>query len=123
MIISQTILFDNANISGYIVIPEGARIERVWFMLENTLAVSGSNHMTLNVRGSDGTSPVVTARTTDSGASGSTITGKVAEEMSLINADKIDYPDGGYIQFEVDKTGTVAANKVVFGLKLALSRD
>lgn len=123
MIISHTILFDNANISGYVVIPEGARIERVWFMLESTLAANGSNHMTLNVRGSDGTSPVVTARTTDSGSSGSTITGKVAEEMSLINADKQVYSDGGYIQFEVDKTGSVAANKVVFGIKLALARD
>ena len=123
MIISQTILFAGSNISGYVVIPEGARIESCWLMLEDSLTADGTNHLTFNVRGSDGATAIVTARTTNSGASGTSITGKVPEQLSLINADKQSFATGGYIKLECDKGGTVAANKVVFGMKLAFDRD
>lgn len=123
MIISQTILYVGSNISGYVVVPEGARVERVWLMLEDDLAADGTNHLTFNVRGSDGNTAIVTARTTDSGASGTTLSGKVPVELALINADKQVFSDGGYIKLECDKAGSPANNKVVFGIKLALARD
>ena len=123
MIISQTILYAGSNISGYVVIPEGARVERVWLMLEDDLAAHATNYLTFNVRGSNGTTAIVTPRTTDSGASGTILTGKVPEELALINADKQVFSDGGYIKLEVDKGGAPANNKVVFGIKLALARD
>ena len=122
MIISHTLEFVGSNLSGFIVIPEGARIERCWLMLESSLAADASNHLTFNVRGSDGVTAVAT-ETTDSGASGISITGLTAVEMALSNADKQVYSDGGYIKLECDKGGSPSNNKVVFGIKLALARD
>ena len=87
------------------------------------LAAHATNYLTFNVRGSNGTTAIVTARTTDSGASGTILTGKVPEELALINADKQVFSDGGYIKLEVDKGGAPTNNKVVFGIKLALARD
>jgi hypothetical protein len=122
MIISQTLEFAGSNLSGFIVIPEGARIEKCYLMLESSLAADGTNHLTFNVRGSDGTTAVAT-QTTNSGASGISLTGLVSVELALSNADKLVYADGGYIKLECDKGGSPANNKVIFGLKLALARD
>ena len=122
MIISHTLEFAGSNLSGFVVIPEGARIERCWLMLESSLAADGTNHLTFNVRGSDGVTAVA-SQTTNSGASGISITGLTAVELSLVNADKQVYADGGYIKLECDKGGSPSNNKVVFGIKLALARD
>jgi hypothetical protein len=122
MIISHTLEFAGSNLSGFVVIPEGARIERCWLMLESTLAAHAANYLTFNVRGSDGVTAVAT-QTTNSGASGISITGVTPVELSLSNADKQVYSDGGYIKLECDKAGSPANNKVVFGIKLALARD
>ena len=51
MIISHTLEFAGSNLSGFVVIPEGARIERCWLMLESTLAAHAANYLTFNVRG------------------------------------------------------------------------
>jgi hypothetical protein len=123
MIISHTLEFAGSNLSGFVVIPEGARIERCWLMLESTLAAHAANYLTFNVRGSDGVTAVAT-QTTNSGASGISITGLVPVELSLSNADKQVYSDGGYIKLECDKSTVAPANNtVVFGIKLALARD
>ena len=82
MIISHTLEFAGSNLSGFVVIPEGARIERCWLMLESSLAADGTNHLTFNVRGSDGVTAVA-SQTTNSGASGISITGLTAVELSL----------------------------------------
>jgi len=123
MIISQSIIFAGASINAYVLIPEGARIESCWLMLESTLVAHAVNYLTFNVRGSNGTSAIVTARTTDTGASGTTITAKTSEQLTLINADKQSFAAGEYIALEVTQGGTVTANKVVFGMKLAFDRD
>ena len=122
MIISHTLEYAGSNLSGFIVIPEGARIEKCYLMLESPLAAHGANYLTFNVRGSDGVTAIAT-QTTNSGASGISITGLVSVELALSNADKQVYSDGGYIKLECDKGGAPANNKVVFGIKLALARD
>ena len=121
MIISHTLEFAGSNLSGFIVIPEGARIEKCWLMLESTLAAHAVNYLTFNVRGSDGVTAIATQTTNSSG--GISITGLTAVELSLTSADKQVFADGEYIKLECDKAGSPANNKVVFGIKLALARD
>ena len=121
MIISKTMEYSGSNISEFVVIPEGARIERCWLMLETTLAAHAADYLTFNVRGSDGVTAVATQTTNSTG--GVSLTGLTAVELSLTNADKQGYSAGGYIKLEVDKNGAPAGNIVFFGIKLAYDRD
>jgi len=120
MIISKTLIYAGSNLNDFILIPEGARIERCWLMLETTLAAHAVNYLTFSVYGSDGTA-VATQTTNSSG--GVSLTGLTAVELSLTNADKQGYSSGGYIKVEAIKAGTPANNDVVFGIKLAYNRD
>tara|TARA_Y100000593_G_C4239822_1_gene301527 strand:- start:582 stop:947 length:366 start_codon:yes stop_codon:yes gene_type:complete len=121
MIISKTLVYAGSTLDGYISIPEGARIERCWLMLESTLAAHAVNYLTLNVYGSDGATAIGTSTTNSSG--GATLTALTAVELSLTRADLQSYSSGGYIKVEAVKAGTPANNEVVFGIKLAFDRD
>lgn len=121
MIISKTMVYTGTALSEIILIPEGARIERCFLMLETSLAAHAANYLTFNVLGSDGATAVATQTTNSSG--GVSLTGLTAVELSLTNADKQGYSAGQFIKLEVAKAGSPANNVVFFGIKLAYDRD
>ena len=121
MIISKTVVFSGTNVSELILIPEGARVERCFLMLNASLAAHAADYLTFNVRGSDSVTAIATQTTNSSG--GVSLTGLTAVELSLTNADKQGYSAGQFIKLEVDKNGTPAHNVVFFGIKLAYDRD
>ena len=73
-------------VTNYVPVPLGLNLQSITLVGNITLAANGTNHLTINVLAADGATALA-SRTTNSGASGTTLTAGTVEGLAVTNFD------------------------------------
>lgn len=111
--------FHAATRVAYAIANEPLRIDAVRICSDG-LTADGTNHITLDV--SVGGSSIA-ARTTNSGASGTSLVADTQESLTLTNQDKLHLAAGDIVKITYTVGGTVSSTDLSINLPCTLARD
>ena len=104
---------------AYCVANQPLRIDAVR-ICSNGLTAHGTNHITLTVASGGST---IATRTTNTGASGTSLVADTEESLTLSNQDKLQLAAGDIIKITYTVGGTVSATDFSINIPCTLARD
>ena len=92
---------------SFVPVPFACRLVSITLVGNITLAANGTNHLTITVKAADGATTLA-GRTTNSGASGTTLTAGTVEGLTITNFDDSGLTANQAYKIETAVGGTLA---------------